>query len=347
MEFLPEENGENYQYLYQVKEYARKAGLDYYAKVAWKKGDFVANTGRKSKNTEDVCFFTKGKARNLRPDAKKNKANPETEHYMSGAAGMLPTVFDVDPLAKKDKIHQAEKPVKLLEQILEFVTQEGELVLDQFAGSGVLGEAALNTHRDSILIEKDEKTYENIKRRLDKDKTAATSIRKVLDCSIRGDRRYCALFAKVTIHGKEKSIEEWYQDAKRTTDGKKAGKDKPFSYIIDPYTGNALPASDAEDLYCGLWIAYFNKHPEVVQYAEQFDDFADNYKNADDREISNVDVIQAYIKGDRGALVSDVKTGHWYTNLLCSKEERSVSSVADYTREFGKPSVKKNMEREN
>lgn len=51
-----------------------------------------------------------------------------------------------------------------------------------------------------------------------------------------------------------------------------------------------------------LWIAYFNKHPEVVQYAEQFDDFADNYKNADDREISNVDVIQAYIKGDRGSL---------------------------------------------
>lgn len=101
VEFLPEENGENYQYLYQVKEYARKAGLDYYAKVAWKKGDFVANTGRKSKNTEDVCFFTKGKARNLRPDAKKNKANPETEHYMSGAAGMLPTAFDVDPLAKK------------------------------------------------------------------------------------------------------------------------------------------------------------------------------------------------------------------------------------------------------
>lgn len=29
VEFLPEENGENYQYLYQVKEYARKAGLDY------------------------------------------------------------------------------------------------------------------------------------------------------------------------------------------------------------------------------------------------------------------------------------------------------------------------------
>ncbi len=73
VEFLPEENGDNYQYLFQVKELARKAGLEYYAKVPWKKGDFVANTGRKSKNTEDICFFTKGRARELRPDAKKTR----------------------------------------------------------------------------------------------------------------------------------------------------------------------------------------------------------------------------------------------------------------------------------
>ena len=63
---MPEENGENYEYLYQMKKMAKEAGLEYYAKVAWKKGDFVANTGRKSKNTEEIAFFTKGKARNLR-----------------------------------------------------------------------------------------------------------------------------------------------------------------------------------------------------------------------------------------------------------------------------------------
>ena len=45
VEFLPEENGENYGYLYQVKQLAKEAGLQYYAKVAWKKGSFVANTG--------------------------------------------------------------------------------------------------------------------------------------------------------------------------------------------------------------------------------------------------------------------------------------------------------------
>lgn len=36
VEFLPEENADNYQYLFKVKEMARKAGMEYYAKVAWK-----------------------------------------------------------------------------------------------------------------------------------------------------------------------------------------------------------------------------------------------------------------------------------------------------------------------
>lgn len=54
VEFLPEENETNYEYLYQIKQMAKDSGFTYYAKVPWKKGDFVANTGRKSKNTEDV-----------------------------------------------------------------------------------------------------------------------------------------------------------------------------------------------------------------------------------------------------------------------------------------------------
>lgn len=36
VEFLPEENGDNYEYLYRVKDLARKAGFEYYAKVPWK-----------------------------------------------------------------------------------------------------------------------------------------------------------------------------------------------------------------------------------------------------------------------------------------------------------------------
>ena len=72
---------------------------------------------------------------------------------MSGCNGMLPTMFDVQPVARKNKIHQSELPVELCEQILEYVTYEGEIVLDSFAGSGAVGVAALNKKRSCILVE--------------------------------------------------------------------------------------------------------------------------------------------------------------------------------------------------
>ena len=715
VEFLPEENGENYQYLYQVKEFARKAGLEYYAKVPWHKKNFVANTGRKSKDTEDVVFFSKGRARDLRPDAKKDKqyasgraiveyqefipggttvhytdmgsmgmssetthvpvdvnirisvakehaaqakelledafdskmylfmedspldcdhggqytleqldnmtvqdymlryleakelsfidlspgpkdifqsksqviVNPTNligpmgaglaksfkekypqleqaykncciqgnmcscrgklqsqnstggkiltsecsallegdlflfcspaeegqssvlcfptkrdwkdpsaldlieaglrtfaenykhfniksitfpklgcglggldwekdvrplmqkylgdlqnvevqicgdtlredtkEHFMSGAAGMLPTVFDVAPPSKKDKIHQAEKPVELLEQIIRFVTKEDELILDQFAGSGVLGEAALRSHRNSILIEKDAETFNKLRNRIevlgnievhsedereainlgidalesmhdgweqmenflayhknrdtalnnavqvlqevsmkagipeqDALQAAASAIatatkiiplplgqnspaplvqsdqtksvettnaqlaqNKVLECSSRGDKRFSALFAKVTIKGKERSIEEFYQDAKRTADGKKAGKGRPFDHIIDPYTGTKLPAAEASNLYKGLWISYFSKNPDLAAYAGNFEGFTDMFRN-EKTENCQADVIAAYVK-DKEGFTNEVRKSPWYQNIV----QRKQTSLSD------------------
>lgn len=165
VEILPAENENNYEYLYQIKQYAKQAGFVYYAKVTWKKGTFVSNTGRKAKNSQDVMIFSKGKARNMRIDKKKTDATGELS-FMSGCNGMLPTMFDVQPVQKKDKIHQSELPLSLCEQILQFVTYEGEVVLDSFAGSGVVGEAALNTRRNCILIEILTENIEKIKDRL-------------------------------------------------------------------------------------------------------------------------------------------------------------------------------------
>ena len=165
VEILPAENENNYEYLYQIKQYAKQAGFVYYAKVTWKKGTFVSNTGRKAKNSQDVMIFSKGKARNMRIDKKKTDATGELS-FMSGCNGMLPTMFDVQPVPRKDRIHQSELPLSLCEQILQFVTYEGEVVLDSFAGSGVVGEAALNIKRNCILIEILTENIEKIKNRL-------------------------------------------------------------------------------------------------------------------------------------------------------------------------------------
>lgn len=171
-EILPAENENNYKYLYEIKQMAEKCGLVYYAKVSWKKGTFVSNTGRKSKNTEDVMFFTKGKARNLRPDKKKMK-NEGGLHYMSGTTEMLPTMFDYQPTHISQRIHQAEKPIELYEAILEYITMPGEIVIDQFAGSGNLGVASVNKNRFAVLFEI---LQENIEKMCDRLSTVALNI---------------------------------------------------------------------------------------------------------------------------------------------------------------------------
>ena len=48
------------------------------------------------------------------------------------------------------------------------LTNEGDTILDNFAGSGTLGEVCVNTNRKCVLIEKEKEYFDLIKNRLDK-----------------------------------------------------------------------------------------------------------------------------------------------------------------------------------
>jgi site-specific DNA-methyltransferase (adenine-specific) len=63
-------------------------------------------------------------------------------------------------------IHPTQKPVALFEYLIKTYTNEGDLVLDNVAGSGTTGVAALNTNRNYILMEKEPEYVEIIKQRL-------------------------------------------------------------------------------------------------------------------------------------------------------------------------------------
>lgn len=73
-------------------------------------------------------------------------------------------------LFKSDKqtnyLHPTQKPVALFEYLIKTYTNEGDLVLDNCAGSGTTGVACKNLNRNFILIEKEEKYIEIIKTRL-------------------------------------------------------------------------------------------------------------------------------------------------------------------------------------
>ena len=55
--------------------------------------------------------------------------------------------------------HSCEKPVGLLEDLIYELTDENDIVLDSFMGSGSTGVACLNTNRRFIGIELDEKYF--------------------------------------------------------------------------------------------------------------------------------------------------------------------------------------------
>ncbi len=67
---------------------------------------------------------------------------------------------------KKNGLHPTQKPVALFEYLIKTYTNEGDLVLDNCAGSGTCAIAAINTKRNYILMEKEPKYYEIILERI-------------------------------------------------------------------------------------------------------------------------------------------------------------------------------------
>lgn len=66
----------------------------------------------------------------------------------------------------REQLHPTQKPVLLLEYLIKTYTNEGDTVLDFTMGSGSTGIACLNTNRNFIGIELDQKYYNIAKTRL-------------------------------------------------------------------------------------------------------------------------------------------------------------------------------------
>ena len=68
--------------------------------------------------------------------------------------------YCVRDLQSAKERHPTQKPVALFEYLIRTYTNEGDMVLDNCAGSGTTAIAAANTNRKWILIEKDPIYYE-------------------------------------------------------------------------------------------------------------------------------------------------------------------------------------------
>lgn len=76
-------------------------------------------------------------------------------------------IIHVDKVASGQNIHPTEKPVALIEKLIEMSTDPGDLVVDPFSGSGSTSVAAQNLGRNSLAFEIDPEHYERSTKRLE------------------------------------------------------------------------------------------------------------------------------------------------------------------------------------
>jgi adenine-specific DNA-methyltransferase len=75
-------------------------------------------------------------------------------------------VWDFPTVPARPGKHPCEKPLAMMEHIVQASSRPGDVVLDCFAGSGVTGEACRNLGRRGILIESDPRWVERCRERI-------------------------------------------------------------------------------------------------------------------------------------------------------------------------------------
>ena len=132
---------------------------------------------------EMICVFYKKQCNffpQMRKREEKNKRNNKPRKFQSGVNNEVPNSNGMNETGMNDFIkpksilnismerglHPTQKPVKLFEYLIKTYTNVGDLILDNCAGSGTTAIACLNTNRQFIVMEKEEKYYDIIKVRV-------------------------------------------------------------------------------------------------------------------------------------------------------------------------------------
>jgi len=103
------------------------------------------------KSSVETCIvFTKGRTN------KKWRGGGNQNNYF-----MCPFVSGSEKVK-----HPTQKPVKLIEHLIRLFTDEGDMIIDPYMGSGTTGVAAINSQREFIGIEIDSEYFDMAKQRI-------------------------------------------------------------------------------------------------------------------------------------------------------------------------------------
>ena len=129
----------NFLNLNQLMNDVQEVGFKMINLLVWEKNNCTPSQFY-MKNCEYTLLIRKGKSKYI-----NNIGASKTVHKFDNLIG--------------NKVHPTEKPIELMQFYVENSSNESDVVLDMFMGSGTTGVACANTGRKFIGIEQDEKYF--------------------------------------------------------------------------------------------------------------------------------------------------------------------------------------------
>ena len=136
----------NARNLKELQTECEKVGFKFQQLIVWNKGNATPNRYYLN-SCEFILMLRKGNARNINNMGTKN----------------ILTI----PNIRGNKTHPTEKPIELMKILIENSSNENDIVLDPFFGTGSTLLACVNTHRHYIGYEIDDNYFDIACQRLD------------------------------------------------------------------------------------------------------------------------------------------------------------------------------------
>lgn len=142
---------------------AKKLGFKLNNILTWYKVNAMPNITKRTytHSTEFVCWFVKGKnwvfaydeVKKINPNKTKNGSDKQMRDFLDFIE--LPIVQGKERVRSENgrALHPTQKPEKLLELIIKASSNENDIVLDPFFGTGTTGFVAQKLERNWIGIE--------------------------------------------------------------------------------------------------------------------------------------------------------------------------------------------------
>lgn len=144
--------------------------------ITWYKTNAMPNITKRvfTHSTEYICWFVKGKRWKFNYEELKRFHPHKTKTGEHKQMRDIIDFIETPILQGKERIksdigraaHPTQKPEKLIELILTASSEQGDLVLDPFFGTGTTGVVAKKMNRNWIGIEIDKKYYDIAQKRL-------------------------------------------------------------------------------------------------------------------------------------------------------------------------------------